>query len=462
MELTKDYPDIVQLECGQQSVVVLNSYAAIKEAFIQKGDNFIGRMKPFFMEQLQHGPGIISAEGPLWKVHRRFALRTLRDFGFGSNLSEQIVQTEAENLQQFVRKSIENGNSEINIMDLLLRSVSNVICTLAIGEQPGYEDDDFMEVVNRVRQNLSRSFLTAPMFMFRRFFELAAPLVFLSAQSKSTLANLKCISSYLQMRIDAHVSRFNPDQAPIDYIDAFLLEKYKLDKEQDGATTENKEQHSFSDQQLRRELIDLFVAGTDTTSNSLTWGLLFLALNPDVQKRCHDEIDAQIGRERFPCKKDRDNTPYLLAVMDEVQRFASIVPQGVFHRSINDDTLQGYHVPGNTIIVPFVYGAHHDPRVWEKPSEFYPEHFLETTDGDSASVKYKSRDELVPFLIGKRECLGETLAKTELYVFFITLLQRYKVSLPNKERERLDSILLGSDGTIHSPAEHRLHFEIRV
>ncbi|MCL4169781.1 UNVERIFIED_CONTAM: hypothetical protein GTU68_004949, partial [Idotea baltica] len=98
-----------------------------------------------------------------------------------------------------------------------------------------------------------------------------------------------------------------------------------------------------------------------------------------------------------------------------------IVPNSLPHRNFKADTIQGYKIPANSRIIPCIYAAHHDPEVWEKPEEFYPQHFL------NDNGEYRSREELIPFSIGRRSCLGESLARMELFVFFASIIRRYSV-----------------------------------
>jgi cytochrome P450 family 2 subfamily J len=323
---------------------------------------------------------------------------------------------------------------------------------LTMGEQPGYENEEILQLMHKFRGILNNNMFTTPHFMFPTFFKYISPLLFLVPGSKHVINVLHGVIKFLQGKIDEHEQQFDPTQESRDYIEAFLLEKRKQDSANPG-------KNFYTAKELQRIVFDLFIAGTDTTSNSLSWGLLYLAIHPAIQMKCHEEIDATIGREKQPTMKDKEQMPYIQAVLDEIQRYASIVPTGVIHRTFQSDTIHGYHIPGDTLIIPFVYGVHHDPRVWKKPEEFYPQHFI-TTNVDG-KIKYSPREELIPFLIGKRECPGESLAKMEFFLFFVSILQKYDVSLPDYEDSEIEEILMGTDGPIHSPGHHDLLFHPR-
>ena len=104
----------------------------------------------------------------------------------------------------------------------------------------------------------------------------------------------------------------------------------------------------------------------------------------------------------------------------EIQRCANIVPDGVAHYTAKDVTVNGVVIPKDTFVqalnVEILKGDY-----WENGKSFMPERFLDD-EGNA-----KKDDHLVPFSIGKRQCLGETLAKAELFIFFAGLLQHFKI-----------------------------------
>lgn len=131
--------------------------------------------------------------------------------------------------------------------------------------------------------------------------------------------------------------------------------------------------------------------------------------------------------------KDRVDTHFVNAVLDEASRLASLTPFNIPHRSTQDAQLMGFFIPRNSIIISNIYAVHHDPKLLEKPHEFYPGHFL-TQDG-----VYKASEHLIPFSVGRRSCMGEMLAKMDLdlgcswlirlFLIFAGVMQAYCVRL---------------------------------
>merc|ERR550525_2117806 len=172
---------------------------------------------------------------------------------------------------------------------------------------------------------------------------------------------------------------------------------------------------------LRNTLFDLFLAGSETTSTTLTWAALYLVRYPEVQSRVQEELDQVVGQDRLPSMKDRADLPYTEAVMMEIQRHANIVPMGVQHINERDIVVNGHTIPANTMITP-VMAEILKGDYWGDGKVFRPERFL-----DDAG-KVRKDDHLIPFSIGKRQCLGETLAKAELFLFFTGMLQHFQIN----------------------------------
>uniref|UniRef100_A0A8C6QN79 Cytochrome P450 2J6 n=1 Tax=Nannospalax galili TaxID=1026970 RepID=A0A8C6QN79_NANGA len=102
---------------------------------------------------------------------------------------------------------------------------------------------------------------------------------------------------------------------------------------------------SFNEENLICSTLDLFFAGTETTSTTLRWALLYMALYPEVQEKVQTEIDSVIGQERQPSLADRESMPYTNAVVHEVLRMGNIIPLNAPRAVAVDTTLSGYHLP---------------------------------------------------------------------------------------------------------------------
>lgn len=184
----------------------------------------------------------------------------------------------------------------------------------------------------------------------------------------------------------------------------------------------------MSGERLLQTIIDLYIAGTDTTSVTLQWSMLYMLKYPDVQKRCRDQILEVIG-DRIPVVKDTDNLPYVMATLYEVQRIATIAPMGVAHSTIEDIHIDGNIIPKGTDILCSLMSIHRDPEMWDEPDVFRPERFL---GPDGQFVRHEA---FSAFSMGPRICLGKQLAEAEVILFFMSILQRFDLKKADEKDE---------------------------
>nr|XP_045736574.1 cytochrome P450 2U1 isoform X2 [Mirounga angustirostris] len=171
---------------------------------------------------------------------------------------------------------------------------------------------------------------------------------------------------------------------------------------------------------------------------SLCFGQRFDYTNKKVQ----EEIERVIGADRVPSLTDKAQMPYTEATIMEVQRLTAVVPLAIPHMTSEKTVLQGYSIPKGTVIVPNLWSVHRDPATWEKPDDFYPNRFL---DDQGQLIK---KETFIPFGIGKRVCMGEQLAKMELFLMFVSLMQSFTFALPKNSKK---PILTGRYGLTLAP-----------
>ncbi|KAF0421271.1 cytochrome P450 [Gigaspora margarita] len=173
---------------------------------------------------------------------------------------------------------------------------------------------------------------------------------------------------------------------------------------------------------------EIFSAGTDTVSASLTWLTAALANNPHVQSKAHQELDRVIGQSRIPEVSDEQNIPYIRAIIKESQRYCGPVYLGLPHAIEEDDDYNGYHIPANSVVVLNQYGIHTDEKRYENPKEFKPERFLGFTESSAtlANGNYENRDHF-GFGAGRRLCTGIHMAERELLFGVTRLLWCFKI-----------------------------------
>lgn len=241
-----------------------------------------------------------------------------------------------------------------------------------------------------------------------------------------------------------HKETFDPDNIR-DLTDALIFESSKEE------FLEMKDRKFQTDDHIEMILHDAFTAGSETTTTSLRWANLLLLRNPDAQQKAADELARVVGHDRKPRLSDRDNLPYIRAVINEVLRISSVIPLGVPHKTTCNTTVAGYSIPKGTQLLFNNWAVHHDERQWDDPYDFKPERWIDEK-GHFVSDRYMS---FLPFSAGRRVCLGEILARTEMYLFLTRILHQFKIDkAPGEGIPPQDS----NRSVIHSPKPFRVSY----
>ncbi|XP_072015045.1 cytochrome P450 2J4-like [Amphiura filiformis] len=387
--IARKYGNIFSLNAFGYHVVVLNTYEAIKEAF----QNPLLNDRPSNTLGDDIEPGVISASGESWKQQRHFSLSTLRGFGVGKRSFEEKISEETKALLDELKR---RQDQPFDPQYLIVSAVSNVICAVIFGQRYEYTDEDFKELLANLNQRV-KIVGSGGLLLLISFMKYVRPELF-----RLYKENRERQIQFINKVINEH--RIHHDsEHPRDFIDVYLTEIEK-----------NKEslQSHLNERTLIITTMQLFGAGSETTATTLRWVILYMMAYPDIQRQVQQEIDSEVGRDRLPKLSDIPNLPFTGAVLLEIQRIVTAVPSGVVHTAAEATMLNGYTIPKGTFLFSNLWSVHHDPNLWKDPFQFNPARFLDP----SGNVVH--RPELIPFSTGRRICLGENLAKMEIFLFF--------------------------------------------
>ncbi|XP_073442749.1 cytochrome P450 2D15-like isoform X2 [Dendrobates tinctorius] len=295
---------------------------------------------------------------------------------------------------------------------LINNAVSNVICSIVFGDRFEYNDEKFKHLLR-----LLNATLKTESGLLAQILNEIPILNHIPWLADYVVAPEYELIAFLKEMIVEHQKTWDPSYTR-DFIDAYLVEMKKV--KEDGST-------SFHEGNLLMTTYDLFSVGTETTSSTMRWAVLFMLLYPDVQSKVQEEIDRVIGRERKPTMGDVLQMPYTNAVIHEVQRYGDISPLALPHLTYRDTEIKGYLIPKGTTIIINLSSVLKDHKFWEKPLQFYPKHFLDENG------KFVKREAFIPFSAGRRVCLAEQLARMELFLLFTTLLQQLTFEIPSDQ-----------------------------
>ncbi|KAM6991748.1 uncharacterized protein LKV04_007912 [Tautogolabrus adspersus] len=407
VELSKEYGSVFTVYFGLKKVVVLAGYKTVKEALVNHAEEFGDRAPLLIMHELNQGHGILWSNGDSWKEMRRFALTNLKDFGMGKRASEDKIIEECDHLIELFSKY---KGEAFDTTEPLNYPVSNIICSMVYGSRFEYDSPVFKSLLDRIHRRGPLLGSTS-MKVYNLF-----PWTCKWITNRKEFFKLGDATREQNIKLFSDLKETLTPQRCRGFVDAFLVRKQNL--EESGITNSH-----FHDENLLMTVMNLFSAGTDTTSTTLRWGLLFMAKYPEMQDQVQDELSRVIGSRRVQLS-DKKNLPFTYAVIHETQRLANVAPIAIPHRTSQDVTFQGHFIKKGTTVYPLLTSVLYDENEWESPYTFNPAHFL-NEDG-----KFVKRDAFMAFSAGRRACVGESLARMELFIFFTTLLQQFRFTPP--------------------------------
>ncbi len=414
--LQKKYGDIYGMWLGPFRNVVVSSPELIQE--VGAKEEFSGRFFFDGAKEIRGGtvrggfPGILQASGQTWREQRRFSLHTLRNLGLGKQQMATVIQEEA---QELCRSLEELQGEPIGLRGMFTLPTLNTLWRVTTGEKLSNENPKVRDLWRLLEETFENGAKLLP-----GIFLIYAPLRMLDKKFKlfAGTPTFKKMLSIAEDTIRDHLRTFQEDHLR-DFVDHYIKEINEKSRSAEDST--------FKDEEgwlnFKNVIIDFLMAGSETTSSSLSYAMLFMVLHPDIQAKVQAELDEVTGRgARMITSDDRTKTPYTEAVIHEIQRLGNITPIGVNHCATRDGYLGGFFVPKDTQVFCNLGVVHHDPKHFPEPYKFDPNRYL-SGNGD----RFQPHPMVIPFGLGKRRCLGENLAKEQLYVFFTNILARFRV-----------------------------------
>uniref|UniRef100_A0A8C7B022 Cytochrome P450 1A n=1 Tax=Neovison vison TaxID=452646 RepID=A0A8C7B022_NEOVI len=445
--LSQRYGDVLQIHIGSTPVLVLSGLDTIRQALVRQGDDFKGRPDLYSFTLVTDGQSMTfnPDSGPVWAARRRLAQNALKSFSIASDPAslctcylEEHVSKEAEALLgRLQQRMAEAGCFEP--YRYVVVSVANVICAMCFGKRYDHDDQELLSLVNLSNEFGEAVASGSPMDFFPILRYLPNP----------TLDSFKDLNkkfyNFMQKLVKEHYRTF--EKGHIRDITDSLIEHCQEKRLDENANIQ------LSDEKIVNVVLDLFGAGFDTVTTAISWSLLYLVTNPNVQKKIQEELDTVIGRARQPRLSDRPQLPYMEAFILEIFRHASFVPFTIPHSTTRDTSLSGFYIPKGRCVFVNQWKINHDQKLWGDPSKFRPERFL-NLDG---TINKALSEKVILFGMGKRKCIGETIARLEVFLFLAILLQQVEFSVP--QGTRVDMTPIYGLTMKHARCEH---FQVRV
>ncbi|KAF9419040.1 hypothetical protein HW555_004367 [Spodoptera exigua] len=401
------YGNILGLKLGFINVVIVSGKELIKE--VSTREVFDGRPDGFFFLMRSFGKklGIVFNDGPSWSKTRRVVLKYLKSFGYNSKFMESYI---AEECRALVKLRTGDAGQPILVNSMFNISIVNILWRLVAGKRYDLEDRKLKTLCDLIMRLFRAVDMSGGILNFMPFVRHILP--GLSGYTELTSIH-KALHDFLRETIQEHQQNIDVNN-PRDVIDAFLIEKIEC-----------KDQFY---EELQVVCLDLLEAGMETVSNTAVFMLLHIVCNYDVQRKLHHEIDDIIGPLRPPALSDRTSMVYTEAVLLESLRISSVAAMGIPHMALDDARLGDYIIPKGTFILLAMFDLHNSPH-WTDPDVFR-----------------------------RRRCIGEGLARSELFMFLTHILQKFYLKIPDGETV---PSLEPNDGLSLSAKPFKIVFESR-
>jgi cytochrome P450 len=412
--LRDTYGGAYSLQLGSHEAIMLASYDAL--GLLQKhGTKLSSRPRIFqALEVITEGGKDIamSSYSQRWRLWRKtFAHRMFSRSNAAGYRS--VLQDEAVQLVDTFRKAAKSGEP-FDPYFALKRAAMNTIVTLTFGVR---FDDGNEELVGLV-DALAEVFRVAGAASLADF--IPALRVLPQPNLRVAAEKTAIVEAFLSDQVARHLDTYVPGAEPRDWCDIVLetQRNYHTDEPGDGESSGNMvtTEHGIKAQ------LNLFGAGTDTSSTTLHWLVFYWMQHPETLRRVQRELDEVVGPDPAFAEFTDDayaRFPYTHACIFEAMRLRTVVPFSLPHLATEDvdTTIDGkpLHIPTGTILMPNAYACHMDTSVWGSDAAvFRPDRFLELDEQEA-------RRRILSFSVGPRRCLGEPLARQELFVFATAL-----------------------------------------
>lgn len=399
----REYGDVVFYRFLHVPICQVNHPDGIEQVLVRQASNF-HKSKDYAALRFVLGNGLLTNEGANWQAQRQLMQPAFRHENIAAYAG--IMASSAEQL--LARwKDGEARDIHEDMTQLTLDVVTRSLFGARVSQDARSVGADISTVMARFFQQAALSFILPD----------GTPL----PKGPRLLRSKRRLDQKILAII--HERRSSP--APANDLLQILLDA----QDEHGSR--------MTDEQLRDEIMTLFLAGHETTANALSWTWYLLAQNPKAERALAAELDAVLGGAA-PTLADLPRLPYAEMVIKESMR---LYPPawGIGRRAIRDFELNGYRIPAGTNIFLLQWVVHRDPRFFPDPERFDPERWRD----DPIRRGRLPRFAYFPFGGGPRVCIGAGFAMMEATLLLATLAQRFQLSLlPNSRVTPFFSITL--------------------
>jgi len=398
--MAQKYGDVSGMRIGKFRSLFINRPDLIEDVLVNNA-RLYHKGRVLRANKYLFGEGLLTSEGDFWLRQRRLAqpaFHRVRINAYAATMAEyagQLIETWRNGEERDIHEEM---------MQLALRIVSKTLFDADV-MRDAKEIGETLDVLLQIAANFGRTILV--------------PLWVPSPRNIRAKLGIKRLEKVIY-RIIAERRAGGRDTGD-------LLSILLHAQDEEGS--------HMNDRQLRDETITLFLAGHETTANTLAWTWWLLAQNPAVEKKFHEELDGVLGG-RAPEVDDLPRLTFLNNVLTESLRLYPTA-WGMARLAAEEHEIAGYPVRRGYGVAFAQWVIHRDARWFDAPLEFRPERW------ESGLAKQLPRFAYFPFGGGPRQCIGNTFALMEASVVLATIGQKFRFQLvPEHKVTPLASITL--------------------
>ncbi|KAJ8749848.1 hypothetical protein K2173_013251 [Erythroxylum novogranatense] len=419
------YGPIFSIRMGAHPTVVVSSYELLKELFTTCDRSFASRPNTSQGKYLGYNSAVfgLAPYGKYWRELRKLAMMEILSINRLKSLRHYQVSEVNHLINDMFMLSERNEHRPVKILlSQWLQELTFNIITLKISRQRFFErnvdgnvsnqDNHDKHVGKTIREFMEILGVAVPgdLIPFLGWFDFGGAIKRMKQISEK-------LDAVIEKWIEEHKSKSSDSEK--DIIDLML-----------SSLEEDTTYGHKKDTMIKATILSFMIAGSDTSSMTLTWIFSNLLNNKHVLECAQEELDQKIGRDRLVNEIEAENLLYIQAIIKETLRLYPPAPLGVPHESIEDCYLGGHFIPKGTRLFANLWKVQTDPNFWSNPKEFMPERFL--TMKAEVDV-YGQHFELLPFGSGRRSCPGLNLAMQEMSLALARLLQAFNFHRPSDE-----------------------------
>lgn len=290
-EWAKEFGNLYSLNLGTSSAIVVTDAKILRE--LLNLPTSTGKFSTDTILLISQGPyGVVSSEGKPWQEQRHFSVKNLKRFGIGGGPEqESTLLFQADTVCEWIAKEMNINQGLVSVHKILSTVTNNTLWHMISGENFDISDSKIAKLMEHYLQSIQYTMKTGlGFFSWLKHF---APE--LSGYNNFDMI-CKQLHAFVKDSFESHRKTMDWDQPPRDLIDAYIHEL----EDKSNLNRYESFQGSVGIKNAVASVVELFLAGSETTAVTLNWLIFYLAQNPDIQKKLHAEIESVIGNDCEP------------------------------------------------------------------------------------------------------------------------------------------------------------------